>query len=208
MNVSELPLFHKSLDPAEPAREKLLWAAFDEIYRHGYQGMRIDTVLENAGLTKGALYHYFANKRELAYAVIDEVVRVYMKQAWEEKIFSSDDVITELQNVLSELISLCPEVLSLGCPLNNLAQEMSGNDEGFSERLTALYTEWAKALVEALQLGVRSGTVRSDVDADSVALFLVSAYEGIIGVSKCLQSEQAIRAAISVLNSYLDSLRA
>ena len=33
--------------------------------------------------------------------------------------------------------------LALGCPLNNLAQEMSASDEKFRERICAVYSAWS-----------------------------------------------------------------
>ena len=43
-------------------RDKLLHAAFDEIYRRGFQDASLDTIQDNAGLTKGALYQHFTDK--------------------------------------------------------------------------------------------------------------------------------------------------
>ena len=44
---------------ADATRTRLLDIAFAEIHGHGYQGLRIDTLLEKAKLTKGAFYHHF-----------------------------------------------------------------------------------------------------------------------------------------------------
>src|SRR6476660_1733518 len=68
-------------DPAA-TRERLVAAAFEEIHRHGYQGAGLDTILANAGVTKGALYHHFADKADLAHAVIDEVIRGLTLTRW------------------------------------------------------------------------------------------------------------------------------
>src|SRR5271168_2833644 len=40
-------------------RERLLQAASREIYRAGFQSASLDTILDSAGVTKGALYHHF-----------------------------------------------------------------------------------------------------------------------------------------------------
>ena len=56
-------------------RDKLLKAAFEEIYRSGFQATSLDIILTKARVTKGALYHYFPDKASLGYAVVDEVVK-------------------------------------------------------------------------------------------------------------------------------------
>jgi len=59
----------------EVTRQKLLSAAFEEIYRSGFQAASLDRILAKAGVTKGALYHHFIDKAALGYAVVDEVVK-------------------------------------------------------------------------------------------------------------------------------------
>ncbi|HEY9146656.1 MAG TPA: TetR/AcrR family transcriptional regulator, partial [Thiobacillus sp.] len=56
-------------------RQKLLEAAFEEIHRNGFQAASITQILADTGLTKGALYHHFPDKKALGLAVIEEVVR-------------------------------------------------------------------------------------------------------------------------------------
>jgi AcrR family transcriptional regulator len=54
------------------ARARLLGAAVQVFAEHGYRGSSVDQVAEQAGVTKGALYWHFENKRELFLAVLDE----------------------------------------------------------------------------------------------------------------------------------------
>ena len=63
----------RARDP-ERTRQHLLQAAFQEMYRSGYQSADLDAILGKAGVTKGALYHHFENKEALGYAVIEEVI--------------------------------------------------------------------------------------------------------------------------------------
>ena len=46
----------------DQTRARLLEAAFEEIYQHGFQGMRVDEILERTGLKKGAFYHHFSTQ--------------------------------------------------------------------------------------------------------------------------------------------------
>ena len=71
----------RSRDP-DVTRNKLLQAAFEEIYRRGFQAASLDTILIKAGVTKGALYHHFPDKAALGYAVVDEVVKGLLLKRW------------------------------------------------------------------------------------------------------------------------------
>jgi TetR/AcrR family transcriptional regulator, transcriptional repressor for nem operon len=108
----------------DATRKKLLQAAFEEIYRRGFQASSLETILAAAGVTKGALYHHFQDKAALGYAVVDEVVKGLLLERWLTLLEPSQaDPLTALQSTLKRrLASLTSEEIELGCPLNNLAQ--------------------------------------------------------------------------------------
>ena len=94
-----------------------------------------------------------------------------------------------------------------GCPLNNLAQELSPLDEGFRKRIEGVYTAWRESLEAAVARGIKSGKVRKDISPRNVAAFIVAALAGIIGTAKSAQSEELLKQACEGLFDYLGSLR-
>jgi AcrR family transcriptional regulator len=52
--------------------QELLAAALDQFVERGYAGTRLEDVAKRAGVSKGTLYLYFANKEELFKAVVRE----------------------------------------------------------------------------------------------------------------------------------------
>jgi TetR/AcrR family transcriptional regulator, transcriptional repressor for nem operon len=55
----------------EATRERILAVAEALILAKGYAGMTLDDVLHETGLTKGAFFHHFKGKGELAQAVVE-----------------------------------------------------------------------------------------------------------------------------------------
>jgi TetR/AcrR family transcriptional repressor of nem operon len=191
-------------------RQKLLLAAFEEIYRSGFQAASIDTILAQAGVTKGALYHHFPDKAALGRAVVDEVVRGFLLDRWGigDLAEIEGDPITALQQILRHRSrELTPREVELGCPLNNLAQEMSPLDESFRRRVNATFDTWREAFARALEQGKKEGTVRRDVDARKVAPFIVAAIEGSFGLAKSAKSAAMVRSNLEVLGEFLEGLR-
>jgi TetR/AcrR family transcriptional repressor of nem operon len=190
-------------------RERLLRAAFDEIYRRGFQAASLDTILAQAGVTKGALYHHFPDKAALGYAVVDEVVKGLLLERWLGLLeHHAGDPLTALQRVLRHrAASLTAGEVELGCPLNNLAQEMSPLDERFRRVVNATFELWRDGFARALERGQAEGTVRRDVDARKVAAFLVAAAEGSYGLAKNARSAAMLRSNLELLSGFLDSLR-
>ena len=199
-----------SSKPLGSLRQKIVDAAFREFYTHGFQGGSVNRIIEAAETTKGAFFHHFESKNEMGHAVIDEVIGPLMKKRWLAPIEGSIDVIADLQTVVRELIQTDIKSGSYlkGCPLNNLAQEMSPLDENFRKRLDGTYTLWRESLAAALTRGIKLGKIRKKLDPRSTAVFIVAAQMGIWGSAKNSRSAELMQQAGGALCGYLDSLSA
>ncbi len=194
-------------DP-DKTRKALLRAAFGEIHRSGFQAASLERILSTVGVTKGALYHHFPNKAALGYAVVDEVIKPFITERWIRPLDGADDPIQTTIDGLADLAEhMTTADIELGCPLNNLMQEMSPVDEGFRQRLNAVSEAWRAGIARALARGQGRGTVRDDIDPEKTAAFLFAAYEGIIGTAKNAQSTELLVSSLEVLATYLDGLR-
>jgi AcrR family transcriptional regulator len=61
-------------DVANLKRERILEAAVDLFYRHGYQNTTLDHVAESLGVTKPFIYSYFDSKADLLAAICEQGV--------------------------------------------------------------------------------------------------------------------------------------
>ena len=197
----------RTKDP-DATRARLLHCAFQEIYEHGYGGASVDRILSKTDLTKGALYHHFGSKAELAHAVIDEVVRGWIVDRWLTPLRDSDDPVTTLIETCQRLVRGMPqEQLECGCPLNNLTQELANTEGAFRENLMALFDLWRTGIAEGLERGQTAGTVRPDISPEATATFFVSTIEGLMGTAKSTRNRRLVLAAGAVLMQFLETLR-
>jgi TetR/AcrR family transcriptional regulator, transcriptional repressor for nem operon len=191
----------------ERTRRNLLEAAFEEIHKSGFRGTDLETILERAGVTKGALYHYFESKEDLGYAVVDEVIAEIGREKWLRPLEKAENPI----DVLAEIIlgsSTKPEHIRGGCPVNNLVLEMSPLDEGFRKRLAKQFDDWREAIAGALRRGQEKGLVRDDLDPEETAKFLMATYEGYISLAKNSQDAETLQSGMRTMAKYLETLRA
>ena len=194
-------------NPAQ-TRRLLLDAAFAEIYRRGFQAASLDRILATTGVTKGALYHHFPSKTDLGYAVIDEVVGEMIRGRWLRPLAEAEDPIDGLTSRLRDLSrEEIAQACEFGCPLNNLAQEMSPLDEGFRRRISQLFADWRAGVADALERGRRSGQVRADVDPERTALMIVGGIEGGIGLAKSAGCAELAAQSREAMIDFLESLR-
>ncbi|MCK9389712.1 MAG: TetR family transcriptional regulator C-terminal domain-containing protein [Sulfuritalea sp.] len=188
-------------------RDKVLEAAFCEIHRSGFQAASIANILASTGLTKGALYHHFPTKQALGLAVVDEVIHRRLDVRFFTPLRQSEQPLETLLGILENIADRAQELVTLGCPLNNLMQEMSPLDPAFKKRLGDVLHAWRESVEIALQLAQGQGDLRPDVDCADAALFIVSAWEGCIGIAKNLQSPEALSVCSRQLQAYIRSLR-
>jgi len=189
-------------------RQRILEAAFAEIYRNGFRSASVDQILSDTGLTKGALYHHFPNKAALGYAVVEEIIGGHINQTWIQPLADSGDPITALMTQLRSMTKeQIAQVCDCGCPLNNLAQEMSSVDDEFRKRIAAVFAMWREGIAESLERGRTTGTVRPDADCRQAASFFVAGVEGATGLAKNARDPEVLSSCIGAMSVYLESLR-
>ena len=195
-------------DP-ERTRARLLAAGFEEVYQRGFQAASVDDVLRRVRVTKGAFFHHFASKLEFGYAVVDEVIADMIRAQWVTPLSTTVDPLTTIGDAFetgARELSKAP--VNLGCPLNNLAQEMSPLDDGFRVRTQRVFELWMQTYEMALRRGQDNGTVSTSVDARGEAFALVAEIEGILSLARNSQDRRALAIGAENLRRRLYALRA
>jgi len=197
-----------TIDKSTETRSKILMAAFDEIYHRGFQAASLSNIIKKTDTTKGALYHHFKSKKELGYAVLDEVIYTTLKANWIDPIKNTDDPIIIIQKILVESGNqMTEEDIRLGCPLNNLSQEMSPIDEGFRKRITKIYAEWQDSIESAVERGKAVGNIRKDTNSKQIGMLFVATLEGCLGMAKSTQSLETLMSCGHGLIEQLELLK-
>jgi TetR/AcrR family transcriptional regulator, transcriptional repressor for nem operon len=186
-------------------RDQIIDAATRLIHLQGYHCTSLDDVLRDSGVGKGNFYYYFRSKEDLGYAIIDRVFDGFMTRTL-EPIFadSAADPVGQIKTFLDRVLdhqrrSNCTG----GCPIGNLASELSDVHEGFRQRLAAVFVAWRSRLTEALQRGQASGHVTSRCDAPAVAEFLVAGLEGAILLAKVTKDISVMEKCVDELKQHL-----
>jgi hypothetical protein len=143
----------------------------------------------------------------LGYAVVDEIVAKIVRDNWLRPLLGSGQPIDILISIVRH-ISVRPEDIRTGCPLLNLATEMSPVDEQFRKRLEKLFLAWQKGVAALLRRGQSEGTVRRDLNPEESASFLVAMVEGYASLAKNAQDAKVWEVGIRNIVGWLRSLRA
>jgi AcrR family transcriptional regulator len=189
-------------------REQILEAAYREIHVHGFQAASLSRILARTGVTKGALYHHFPNKTALGYAVVDEVIARRIEQSFIEPLADAEDPVEALISIIEQAGNAFTLYdVELGCPLSSLSQEMSSIDEGFRQRLMAIYERWRHALEQAFLRARRAGRLAPTVDAETLSVMVVATMDGCLQTGKITQNLNRLLQCGGGLIQYLRMLK-
>lgn len=186
-------------------REAILAAATRLIHVHGYNQTSLDDVLRESGVGKGNFYYHFKSKEDLGYAILDQVVASFLERTL-EPCFSDPDgrPLAQIRCFLDRVLEAQRERNCVGgCPLGNLAAELSDVHEGFRTRLARVFAAWRERLTQALREARRHGEVGDDCRPEAVADFLVAGLEGAILLTKVTKDIAVMEQCVAEMKRYL-----
>ncbi len=184
-------------------REKLLQAAFDEIYQNGYSATSVDKILKKAKMNKGSMYHFFKSKKALALGVIEEKLSLHIKNKYEPLIKIEKNIVDELVKVLKDREGF--DFVN-GCKLNNMVQELSPIDNDFKIALEKIYNEFENIFEKILDNAVLAGELKHG-DTKALSIFTVASFEGCLATAKKSQDGAVYQTCISQLELFLTTLK-
>lgn len=192
---------------SERTRTKILEAAFDVIYEQGFRSSSINDILAKTGLTQGAFFHYFATKNDLGYALVDELLKDIILDRWTRPLAAYKNPVKGIITRYRKLVEATSEEgLALGCPLNNLTQEMSSIDPIFRDKLGAVLKAWIDETERYLGRAQAKGYLRPDVNARQIAEFIVTMEEGSGAIVKNLRDKNVYWSLYETFRRFMDSL--
>src|ERR671915_941801 len=117
MSGAEEPVMATREERAEVTRGALMRAARELFAERGYAAVGTEQIVERAGVTRGALYHHFRDKRDLFRAVHVEMERELM-EAIGERMGQASDPIDLLASGLNAFLDACtdPAVIRINLP--------------------------------------------------------------------------------------------
>jgi AcrR family transcriptional regulator len=180
-------------------RRALLESAARGLSRYGYGNLVLEDVAREAGYTRGALYHQFRDKEDLALAVVRWTDETWRREVGEPATRESDPVAALLALARGHAVLCRRDVARVAMALR---LEFSGRDHAVGRELERVSEGLVKRCVRLINAGRRQGSIPPGPPARTVALAFVGALEGaVIGLAGQAPHDEllAVRAAAGVL---------
>ena len=158
-------------------RSALLESAARGLSRYGYGNLVLEQVAREAGYTRGALYHQFKDKEDLALAVIEGVDQTWRREVDGPVEHESDPAAALIALARGHAVYCRRDVAGV---MMALRVEFSGQDHPVGrelERISTILVERCARLVDA---GRREGSIPPGPPSRAVARAFWGALEGAV----------------------------
>ncbi len=164
-------------DRSARTRGALLEAAARGISRSGYGNLVLEDVARDAGYTRGALYHQFADKEDLALAVV-----AWVDEAWREEVGPAvererDPVDALLALARGHAVFCRRDVARVAIALR---LEFNGREHPVGREVARVSETLVERCARLVGEGRRNGSIPSGPPARTVARAFVGAVEGAV----------------------------
>ena len=187
-------------------REDILAKSASLILEKGYEDFSMQDLEEKSSCARGCIYYHFKSKKEIAEKVIDEIIKIKFVDSWKD-VYKEDNPIESICKMLDEILSKNGKALAKkGCPLGNIAMELSHKDKFFSKKIQSIVALQISHIEKAITAAIDKGIVRKDTDPDATAKFIVSSIEGCIMTAKIFQNKTILENCFKLIKDYLRNL--
>ena len=160
----------------EERQYQILEAAMEVFVLNGYANTRMDDIVSQSGLSKGALYHHYPSKKDLFIALIDHW-EVYCFPDFYSRNGGDRTASETLRDFSKALLDVFREKKYVF-----LAEvefwALSNQDKEINERSKSLYKKLLNLFELVLQKGVRTGEFK-EIDTKAVSLIILTGFQGI-----------------------------
>ena len=184
----------------EKKKERIFRNAAAEFARHGYHKANVNSIATKAGIGKGSIYLYFADKRDLYYSTFKEAARI--QNSIFDVIEDMDiDPIAKIKKIFEESLIAIPRYRNMFKMYFDLSA--SGDEKSHAGLAQLLEKRSADFFIKVLNEGIALGAIRGDLPVEHAAYIIDSVYSMFFATLACRYQEERFRV-FTDMNSSLD----
>jgi AcrR family transcriptional regulator len=187
------------------SKQLVLESARRLFWEKGYESTSLQDVVERARVRAGSLYYFFRTKEDLLLAVLDRYVDMLWPVVIEPAFSRSPDPIERIFSILEGYRQgLIYTRFAHGCPIGNLALEVSDEHPRAREKIAKNFEGWRTWIRQCLEeAGER---LPPNLDRQGLAIFVLTVMEGAVMQARAEHSLRPFDASVEQLRDYFNRL--
>jgi len=195
------------MSKAEKTKLYIIETAAPIFNKKGYIGTSLSDIIEQTGLTKGAIYGHFENKDELAIAaVVHNLNTVSLKIFSRAKLYNDPvDKLIAFANAYVEFYD--QTILDGGCPVLNAAVDSDDGNPAIRSKIRKFINNWQKTITGIMSDGIKSGRIDASYNPEDFAIFFISQIEGGIMLAKTMNDKKYLEKSVNQIIRLIEEMR-
>ena len=190
-------------------RARILDAAEEQMVRNGFAATSVDQILTTAKSSKGAFFHHFASKQELAVALMDRYVEADLGQL-QRALDAVEDLVDPVDRVLGFLTwfeTWAEELISedSACLYIAALSERDLLDADLRQVVQRGILTWRREVATLLHAALAERPHAPALDPEDLADHLFATFEGGFLLCRSLQSAEPMRAQLRVYRQLVEA---
>ena len=191
------------------ARERLLKAANELTWKHGYNAVTVDAICDAAGVKKGSFYHYFESKAELTKEALEAWWQANSRPIIESSFAPGVPPLERLQRYFDGIYRRQIEIKReggtlLGCAFFRLAIEGEGVEPDVREAAQRALSRKRKYFVQAIEEAKQARLIRVD-DVEAATQAVYSLFEGAMARARIQDNPEPLKGIYEQVLRLLDA---
>jgi TetR/AcrR family transcriptional repressor of nem operon len=192
--------------PPEPeTKERILRTAFQLFHEQGFHATGVATIVREAGINPGSLYHFFESKDQLLLSVLEFAIGYLGPAVMDPVEKGTTDPIDRIFALLNQYRDgMVRTGCRMGCPIGNLALEVSDGNLEARRLIHRNFENWAGRIESWLaEAGDR---LPPDVNRAHLARFILTVMEGGLMQSRAANDLKPFDESVAVLREHMNLL--
>jgi TetR/AcrR family transcriptional regulator, transcriptional repressor for nem operon len=186
-------------------RQRLVETARRLFHEQGYTATGIAEILNAARARSGSLYYFFPTKEDLLLAVLEKYKDMLRPMVVDPVFQRVSDPVERIFGILDGYRrQLLSTKYQFGCPLGNLALELTNSHPAARQLIAENFSGWRAAIEQCL--ADAGGRLPRSLDRGQLALFVLTTMEGAVMLARAYHSIEPYDVAVTQLRDYFDRL--
>jgi AcrR family transcriptional regulator len=189
----------------QSTRDRIIHAAVELFYAHGYAGTGMAEILKKADANSGSFYFFFTGKEDLLMAVLEWYLENLRPVLLEPVFRKAKDPIRRIFLLLEKYReNILATHFAFGCPLGRLALEIEPDRRAVHDKIAANFTGWSRAVEELLKQAQPRFPLGCDVR--QLSRLVLTVMEGAVMQARSYQCIEPFDDCIDQLRAYFGML--
>ncbi len=167
-------------DVSEERKTQILTAATKVFTKHGFSGARMDDIVAESGLSKGAIYWYFDSKESIIISILDQFFNwetAHLRELLEREVSAQKKLEIFVETTIKDLEKINPLM-----PILFDFWSLSVRKNTVNQAIKRYYQNFLDMIEPIIQQGIDQGELRQ-INVSETAIALGAIFEGTILLS-------------------------